>query len=69
LFCEQCCAGSFQSHLISMPLGGIVHAYPPIRRKPKATPAPSKPAVIVTARAVKQVEKDRRIQLARERGF
>jgi hypothetical protein len=47
----------------------VVHAYPPKSRKPKADKAPSKPAVIVTAKTVKQIEKDRRIQLARERGY
>jgi hypothetical protein len=49
----------------------IAHAYPPTqkRSKPKKPATTAKPAVVVTAKTVKQVDWDRRITRLRERGY
>jgi hypothetical protein len=46
----------------------ITHAYPPKPKRRKPAPAP-KAAVIVEAKSPKQIAKDKRIALRRERGY
>jgi hypothetical protein len=47
----------------------IVHRYPPKRERAKPATTPTKPTVIVTAKSRRQIDKDRRIRLLRERGY
>jgi hypothetical protein len=68
-FCRTIGRAQNRHHIVGMAPRKIVHRYPPKRERAKPATTPTKPTVIVTAKSRRQIDKDRRIRLLRERGY